>query len=76
VEARTAKLGADHPDTLTTKNNLALIYQAQKRYDLAEPLFSEVVEASRRKLGAAHPDTQQRIRNLALCHEERGQGSP
>jgi hypothetical protein len=75
VEARTAKLGADHPDTLTTRNNLALTYQSRKRCDLAEPLFREVVEDSRRKLGPTHPDTLQRIRNLALCHEESGPGS-
>jgi tetratricopeptide (TPR) repeat protein len=73
VEARTAKLGADHPDTLTSKNNLALLYQAQNRHDLAEPLFREVVEGSRQKLGPTHPDTQQRIRNLILCYEQIGQ---
>jgi hypothetical protein len=68
-------LGTDHPDSLTTRNNLALLYQARKRYDLAEPLLLEVVEASRRKLGPAHPDTQQRMRNLILLHEESGQGA-
>jgi hypothetical protein len=76
VASRTAKLGADHPDTLTTRNNLALLYQARKQYDLAEALFREVVEGSRRKLGEAHPDTQQRVRNLALCCGESGHKEP
>ena len=76
VKSRTAKLGVDHPDTLTTKHNLALLYQAGKRYDLAESLFLEVVEASRRKLGPGHPYTQQRMRNLILFYEERGQPTP
>ena len=32
-------LGKDHPDTLTSVNNLAALYQAQGRYGEAEPLF-------------------------------------
>jgi hypothetical protein len=72
LKVRTATLGADHPDTLTTRNNLALSFQARKRCDLAGPLFREVVEASTRRLGPTHPDTQQRIRNLALCDEPGG----
>ena len=67
VEARTAKLGADHPDTLTTRNNLALTYQAQKRYDLAEPLFREVVEgfpAEARPDASGHPAASTQSRSL------------
>jgi hypothetical protein len=70
LEARTAKLGGDHPDTLTTRYHMALLYQAMGRYGLAEPLFREVVEDSRRKLGPVHPDTVQRTQSLALCLEE------
>ncbi|NJN62825.1 MAG: tetratricopeptide repeat protein, partial [Coleofasciculaceae cyanobacterium RL_1_1] len=33
------QLGADHPDTATSLNNLATLYQSQGKYELAEPLF-------------------------------------
>ena len=46
---REKKLGADHPDTLTSKNNLAVLYHAQGKYDKAEPLFLEVLERPRRR---------------------------
>jgi hypothetical protein len=75
VQTQASKLGADHPDTLTTKNNLALLYLARERYDLAEPLLREVVEGSRRKLGPAHPDTLQRERNLPSAGA-RGRSAP
>jgi hypothetical protein len=75
VQAQTLKLGADHPDTLVSKNGLAWVYRQEERYEEAEaePLFREVVEGSRRKLGPAHQDTQQRIRNLILCYEQTDQ---
>ena len=33
-------LGKEHPDTLISVNNLAVLYQAQGRYGEAEPLYS------------------------------------
>lgn len=35
--------GPDHPGTLSCKNNLAVLYQTQGKYDRAEPLLWEVV---------------------------------
>ena len=37
----TAKLGADHPDTLKSMSNLALVYQAVGKMDRALPLFEQ-----------------------------------
>jgi serine/threonine protein kinase len=54
VQLRTAQLGADHPDTLTSKNNLALLYKAQGQYAKAETLFKQVLEVSTAKLGSDH----------------------
>ena len=39
-----AKLGEDHPDTLQSLNNLALLLQAQGRLAEAEPLHREALE--------------------------------
>ena len=41
------KLGGQHPDTLTSVNNLAALLKAQGRLEEAEPLFREAVEGSR-----------------------------
>ena len=54
MRARTLKLGADHPDTLVSKNGLAWVYKEEARYDEAEALFQEVVLARTAKLGT-HP---------------------
>ena len=39
-----AKLGEDHPDTLTCRNNLARLLQAQGHLVEAEPLYREALE--------------------------------
>ncbi len=36
MRARTLKLGADHPDTLVSKNGLAWVYKEEARYHEAE----------------------------------------
>ena len=41
-----AKLGEDHPDTLLSLNNMALLLQAQGRLAEAEPLFRQALEKS------------------------------
>ena len=41
-----AKLGEDHPDTLVSLNNMALLLKAQGRLADAEPLFREALEKS------------------------------
>ena len=50
-------LGPDHPDTLTTRNNLALAYQDAGRLDEAIGLHEQTLAARERVLGADHPDT-------------------
>ena len=45
LETRMAKLEADHPDTLLSKHNLALLYRAQGKYAKAEPLLRDAVDA-------------------------------
>jgi tetratricopeptide (TPR) repeat protein len=72
VGLRTARLGADHPDTLATKNNLALLYKAKGKYDQAEPLYQEVLAGRTARLGADHPDTLITKNNLAALYEAQG----
>ncbi len=38
-------LGREHPDTLTSVNNFAALYQSEGRYAEAEPLYRRALEA-------------------------------
>jgi tetratricopeptide (TPR) repeat protein len=69
----TAKLGADHPDTLITMSNLASTYWKQGQWDAAEELQVQVLEIRKKKLGADYPDTLITMSNLASMYWNRGQ---
>ncbi|TCJ89409.1 tetratricopeptide repeat protein [Nocardia alba] len=47
--------GDDHPDTLTTRNNLAAAYQSAGRFAEAIALYERTFTDSERGLGADHP---------------------
>src|SRR5262249_36986594 len=65
-------LGADHPYTLTTLNNLARAYQDAGRLHEAIPLFDQVRGALVTKLGADHPNTLTTLNNLARAYQDAG----
>ena len=65
LETRKRVLGDEHPDTLSSMNNLAVLYWNQGRYDEAEPLYLETLETRKRVLGDDHPDTLSSMNNLA-----------
>jgi tetratricopeptide (TPR) repeat protein len=50
-------LGPEHPDTLSTVNNLAILYRRQGKYEQAEPLYQRALTTKERVLGPEHPDT-------------------
>ena len=58
-------LGADHPDTLTVRNNLAGAYKSAGRLAEAVELFERVLADRVRVLGPDHPDTLAARNNLA-----------
>jgi eukaryotic-like serine/threonine-protein kinase len=72
LKVRKAKLGTDHPDTLTSMNNLATCYQDVGKLELALPLLEETLKLSRAKQGADHPITLTIMNNLALGYQEAG----
>ena len=63
-------LGADHPDTLGSRNNLAGAYRAAGRLEQAIPLFERTLADSERVLGADHPDTLTSRNNLERARIE------
>jgi tetratricopeptide (TPR) repeat protein len=64
---RKARLGSDHPDTLSSMNNLARGYQAAGELDRALPLWRELVDRWKRKAGA---DSPQYARVLVLLSSD------
>jgi hypothetical protein len=68
-EARQTKLGADHPHTLESKHELALVYIATADYDRAEPLLLDAFHGRETKLGPEHPDTVDSLRELVRLYE-------
>jgi tetratricopeptide (TPR) repeat protein len=70
--ARAAALGADHPDTLTAMNNLALAYKTAGRLDKALPLYEEALRRRQAALGPDHPETLRSMANLAAGYQAAG----
>jgi hypothetical protein len=67
-----AKLGPEHPDTLTSMNNLAAAYHYAGKTDLALPLFEETLKLRKARLGPEHPDTLATMYGLALAYQLAG----
>ncbi|KAF1971389.1 hypothetical protein BU23DRAFT_600259 [Bimuria novae-zelandiae CBS 107.79] len=57
LEGSEKQLGVQHPDTLTSVSNLALVLRAQGKYDEAENLHRRALEGREKELGVQHPDT-------------------
>jgi tetratricopeptide (TPR) repeat protein len=64
LEKQKARLGPDHPHTLTSMNNLAEAYLASGQPGKAVPLLEETLEKQKAKLGPDHPDTLLTKKNL------------
>ena len=65
-------LGPDHPDTLTSRNNLALAYRGAGRTGEAITLDEQALAARERVLGPDHPDTLTARSNLATTYRAAG----
>ncbi len=72
LASRAAKLGADHLDTLASRNDLAVAYKTSGRLDLAIPLFEQTLASRTAALGADHPDTLISQNNLAAAYKNSG----
>jgi len=68
----TTVLGHEHPDTLDSISNLALVLNSQKRYKDAEKHQRQALEGYRRVLGQEHLDTLDGIYKLAVMLKNQG----
>ncbi|KUJ10971.1 uncharacterized protein LY89DRAFT_253247 [Mollisia scopiformis] len=57
METRKTKLGVDHPDTLTSMNNLAFTWKGSGKEIEAVRLMEECVQLRKRILGVNYPDS-------------------
>jgi tetratricopeptide (TPR) repeat protein len=65
-------LGAEHPDTAMSLNNLALLCQDQGKYEQAELLHQRALTIFEQHLGAEHPNTAMSLNNLANFCQDQG----
>ena len=65
LEKQKSLLRIDHPETLSTMNNLAGVYDNQAKYDEAEELYIECLEKQKSLFGIDHPDSLSTMNNLA-----------
>ncbi|KAI9853499.1 MAG: hypothetical protein M1813_002204, partial [Trichoglossum hirsutum] len=71
-EIRTEVLGKEHPDTLMSMSNLAMICLNQGKWEQAEVLEEQVLQTRKRVLGGEHPDTITSMNSLAATYRKRG----
>ena len=65
-------LGSDHPDTLTSRNNLAHVYESAGRLEQAIDLYEQNLAEALRVLGPDHPNTKTFRKNLAAVYRAVG----
>ena len=61
-------IGNEHPTTLTSAANLALVYQNQGKWAEAEKLEVQLLTTTKRVLGTEHPSTLISMSNLASTY--------
>jgi tetratricopeptide (TPR) repeat protein len=72
LEAREEVLGREHPSTLTSMSNLALVLNSQGKYKEAEVMNRQTLARREKVLGPEHPDTLMNMSNLALVLNRQG----
>lgn len=68
LEGREKLLGEDHPNTLTSANNLVLLLKEQGKIDEAVPICQNVVNGLEKALGSNNHMTLNAIGNLGLLY--------
>ncbi|MDR0491809.1 MAG: tetratricopeptide repeat-containing protein, partial [Oscillospiraceae bacterium] len=66
-------LGKEHPDTLSTYNEIAVVYKDQGRYAKALEWSDSVLSIREDVLGAEHPDTARTCNNIACIYSDQGE---
>jgi tetratricopeptide (TPR) repeat protein len=65
LDIRLKQFGPEHPDTVTSMNNLAEALGSQGKYEAAEAMLRRTLELREKVLGPEHPDTLTSMNSLA-----------
>jgi ankyrin repeat protein len=65
-------LGPEHPDTLTTRNNIASVLDDQGKYEEALQAYKKVYDIQKHVLGPEHPNTLSIRSNMATVLFKQG----
>jgi hypothetical protein len=63
-------LGREHPDTLTSMNNLAIAFES--KCAKGESIHKQTLKPTETVLGKDHPDTLTSMNSLSLALEKQG----
>lgn len=66
LQIRQEVLGADHPETANSLNNLGSLYIAVSDLKNARVCFEKAIEIRKKRLGELHKDTANSLNNLAM----------
>lgn len=72
---REARLGAEHPDTLDARGDVALLLRSQGLYAESEALYEETLAIERKLWGDTHPKTLKTQNELARVYRLQGRYS-
>ncbi|KAI3326449.1 kinesin light chain 1 [Xylariaceae sp. AK1471] len=72
LRLREEVLGREHPSTLSSMNNLAMVLRSQGKYEEAEKMHRQTLNLREEVLGREHPFTLNSMNNLALILEKKG----
>ncbi|MHC9538940.1 MAG: tetratricopeptide repeat protein [Vulcanimicrobiota bacterium] len=75
LEVAEKTFGNEHPNTATSLNNLAILYNDQGSYTEAEPFYKRALAIREKVLGPEHPDTANSLDNLAILYNDQGRYS-
>ena len=75
LDVRKRILGPEHPDTLTSMNNVAITLRALGDLQAARKLHEQVLDVRKRILGPEHPKTSISAWNLFFALEELGEAA-
>jgi Flp pilus assembly protein TadD len=65
-------LGEEHPSTLDSMNNLALVLDSQGKHAEADEMHRQALQLKEKVLGQEHPSTLDSMNNLASVLRSQG----
>ena len=65
-------LGAEHPDTAISYNNIGLVYAKQGDYEKALEYYFKALVIREKVLGVEHPDTARSYNNIGNVYDDQG----